>query len=139
MRSCITSASARLADSRLTGCGSISYGFGHHSQGLANAQSCFETAFPESSIYRYIIERQHSDSDRAYLVVSHCYETLVTGEHSHHLALVYGLVDMGYGTRENPRMETQKAVLLATFEDYLFVIHCCKGVSLVMSDACCWG
>ena len=76
---------------------------------------------PKRLVDGNIAERQHTNGDAAHLIMAYSDKIARTGDHANRLALLNAGVGMVDGTRENPRMEAQKRLLLTSFQLYAFV------------------
>ena len=84
---------------------------------------CFETGIPERLVDLHIAERQDSDGNGAYLVMTNGKESVVCPYHPYRFSFGNTAVGMMNSTRKHPGMEALKTLLLAPFEVNSLVFH----------------
>ena len=84
----------------------------YESDSLTHLPSRLQAREPELAVYLYVAKRQHANSDRTDLIHADSDEVALRGENAHDFAFFYALLNLRYGTREYPRMETLEAFLL---------------------------
>ena len=82
------------------------------SDSLAHLPSRLQAREPELAVYLDIAERQHAHCDRTYLIHADSDEVALRGEYAHDFAFFYAFFNLGYGSREYPRMKAFEAFLL---------------------------
>ena len=95
--------------------------FTHNTYRTTYKKRCTQSVFPKLIVNSYVMERQNTHGDGANLEVSDGNELVIVRHYTDNVTFLKPFFNLINSSREDPRVETKKAIFLSPLQIYLLI------------------